>query len=250
MKELIVNVDKQNRKIIVLLENGIVVERYFENEQNTRIEGNIYLGKVQNVLPGLQAAFVDIGESKNTFIHIKDILPKIDEKEQDISTIVNKDIRSVVKQGDTLLVQVKRDGTNKKGARVSTHINLPGNYCVLLPNTPFITVSQKIEDITEKKRLTEILKQLLPPNYGAIIRTSAVGKGKEVIENDIKHLVRMWEQIIENVEKSTTAEQLPILIQKNYNIVEKILLDLSEQNLERIVVNNKEIYKEIRTNYK
>lgn len=241
MKEIIVNLEKGNKKSIILLENGNIVERYYEYENDKRIEGNIYLGKVQNVLPGMQAAFIDIGEDKNTFIHIKDILPKVDEKQQDVTNIINQDIRKVIKQGDTLLVQVKRDGTNKKGARVSTHVNLPGSYCVLLPNTPFITVSQKIEDINEKRRLTYILKQFLPNSYGAIIRTSAVGKDRETIENDVTKLIKKWEKIIEKLKEA----KAPILLQKNYNIVEKILLDLSEQNLERIVVNNKIEYDEI-----
>lgn len=242
MKEIIVNVDEKNNKTIVLLENGIVVEKYYESEEYNRIEGNIYLGKIQNVLPGLQAAFVDIGRDKNTFIHLKDILPKIDEKQEDISQILNKDIKKIVKQGDALIVQVKRDSANKKGARVSTHINLPGCYCVLLPDTPFVTVSQKIEDEKEIQRLKSILKEILPKNYGAIIRTSAIGKDKETIEKDIKHLINIWEKIQEKVKN---AKDIPILIHKNYTVVEKILLDLSEQGLEKVVVNNKQIYKEI-----
>lgn len=143
MYDIIIN-KKNNLKEIYLLENGVLVES-IKDQKN--IEGNIYLGKVQNVLPGMQAAFVDIGENKNTFIHLKDVLPKIDETKQKIQT--NKTIKDIIKPGMNLLVQVKRAKSNKKGARVSTHISLNSRYLVLMPNTSIITVSQKIEDKQE-----------------------------------------------------------------------------------------------------
>lgn len=98
MKEIIVNVDNNNNKTIILLEDGVVLEKYNENAINSRLEGNIYLGKVQNVLKGMQAAFVDIGENKNTFIHLKDILAKVDEKQEDVNQMIQKqDIKNLVK---------------------------------------------------------------------------------------------------------------------------------------------------------
>ena len=146
MKEIIINVDANNNKKILLVENGKLLEQYEENSNMKRLEGNIYLGKIQNVLQGMQAAFVDIGEKKNTFIHIKDILPKVDTKTEDPEEAVkNNNIKDIVKVGMPILVQVKRDSTNKKGARVSTHINLSGRFCVIMPCVKFITISQKIE---------------------------------------------------------------------------------------------------------
>ena len=124
MLELIINKEK-NKKTIMLVENGILVEKHEEHEHQKRLEGNIYIGKVANVLQGMQSAFVDIGEERNTFIRIKDLLPKVDEtkgKIEDSSKDVN--IKDILKPDMNLLVQVKRDGTAKKGARVSTHINL------------------------------------------------------------------------------------------------------------------------------
>lgn len=126
MKEIVINVDKENNKTIMLVENGNLIEKYYENKDIKRLEGNIYLGKIQNVLQGMQAAFVDIGERKNTFIHLKDILPKLDSKTNNTEEIVkNSNIKDIVKPGNSIIVQVKRDSSNKKGARVSTHINLP-----------------------------------------------------------------------------------------------------------------------------
>lgn len=154
MKEIIINFDKENNKTIMLVENGNLIERYLENSETKRLEGNIYVGKIQNVLQGMQAAFVNIGEEKNTFIHLKDILPKIDTKQSNVNEIENKsDIKDIAKSGMKILVQVKRDSTNKKGARVSTHVNLPGRFCVYMPDVDFITVSQKIEDNKERERL-------------------------------------------------------------------------------------------------
>ena len=115
MKEIVINVDNNKNKIVMLVENGNLLERYEENSGIKRLEGNIYLGKIQNVLQGMQAAFVDIGEKKNTFIHIKDILPKVDTKLDDPEkAIKGANIKDIVKVGMPILVQVKRDSTNKK----------------------------------------------------------------------------------------------------------------------------------------
>jgi len=124
MLELIINKEKTT-KMIMLVENGLLVEKHEEHEAQRRLEGNIYIGKVANVLQGMQSAFIDIGEGRNTFIRIKDLLPKIDETKADISEeMKGKNIKDILAQGMDILVQVKRDGTAKKGARVSTHINL------------------------------------------------------------------------------------------------------------------------------
>ena len=160
MKEIFIN--KQNDMAqIVLVENGNLIEKYEENDKIKRLEGKIYLGKVQNVLQGMQAAFVDIGEDRNTFIHLKDVLPKVDileqKKEKD-----EKNIKELVQPGDNLLIQVKRDATNMKGAKVSTHISISGRYFVLMPEVEIKTISQKIEDTAEKKRLIEIVNEIVP----------------------------------------------------------------------------------------
>ena len=119
-----------------------MLERYIETEETNKIEGNIYLGKVQNVLPGMGAAFVNVGEDKNTFIHLKDILPKVDVKKTETKEETKPNIKELIKPGMPIMVQVKRAESNKKGARVSTHISLTGRYAVLMPDTEFITISQ------------------------------------------------------------------------------------------------------------
>ena len=177
MLELLID-KTENVKTIMLVQNGILLEKHEEHENQRRLEGNIYLGKVQNVLSGMQSAFIDIGEEKNTLIKLKDVLPKVDEKETKVS-LENSDISKVLKTDQDIVVQIKKDGTLTKGAKVSTHINLPGRFIALLPNSSFITVSQKIEDKNEIERLITIVKEVLPNNMGAIIRTAAEGKNKE-----------------------------------------------------------------------
>lgn len=244
MYEIIVN-KQENTKTIILLENKIVVEKYEENEENAKTEGNIYLGKVQNVLPGMQSAFIDIGERKNTFIHLKDLLPKVDTKSvEQMSTNTNdlQNIKQIIKPGMPILVQVKKDSTNKKGARVSTHISLPGKYIVFMPNAEFITVSQKIEDETEKERLINIVKNLLPKRSGAIIRTSSENKDEITLKNDIDKLLEEWKKI--ETAKDTVSE-FPILLHKNDGILKKLFIDMIEKKIDKVIVNDSESYEDI-----
>ncbi len=246
MKELVINEQDETEKIF-LLEDGILAERYTNSVFKKRLEGNIYVGKVQNVLPGLQAVFVNVGENRNAFIHLKDILPKVDVVQDESEEYDNINIRDVVSVGDPLIVEIKRDSYNKKGARASTHINLPGRYLVLLPNSPFVTASQKIEDDKERERLVEIVKKFVPENMGAIIRTSAVGKNEKALEKDLELLIKKWEEIISiEFEK----EELPKLIYKADNLVDKLLIDLMDKDLKKIYVNKKETQVKIKERLK
>ena len=248
MREFLVNVDEQNNKTIVVVENGKLIEKYQENYGEERLEGNIYLGKVENVLLGMQAAFVDIGKEKNTFIHIRDIIPKASNETGNKNEPLNKhNIKNYIKTGMPILVQIKKDATSKKGARVSTHINLSGRYAVLMPNSNFITISKKIEKETEKNRLLKIVKEIVPQNYGIIIRTSAEEKSEEEIKRDINNLIITWQEIVnkyEKVKKQTTFT--PQLIYKNQGIIEKLIIDLIDQDLSKVIVNEEKTYENIK----
>ncbi len=228
---------KENEKEIALVENGNLIEYYIDENESTRREGNLYVGIVKDIIKGMQAAFVDIGTEKNSFIHLKDVLPKIDETKQKIDS--NLKISDAVKKGQKLLVQVKKDSNIQKGARVSTHINLPSKYVVLMPNTDIITVSQKVEDKKEQERLIKLVKENITKGNGAVIRTSAVGKEQEIID-DIKNIENKWIKI--NQKFQQTKIEKPILIEKAESIVEKMILDLPEKSIEKITVNDKEEY--------
>ena len=236
-------IDKQEKQEkVALVENGNLVEYYEEDENTDRKEGNIYVGTVKDIIPGMQSAFVDIGTEKNGFIHLKDILPKIDERKESLEP--NIEIGKVIKPNQKLLVQIKKDSNDKKGARVSTHINLPGKYIVLMPNTSFITVSQKIEDKAEQERLINLVKKYIGKENGAIIRTSAVKKEKELI-HDIEDLERKWKKIREKYEQVVKQNNKESLIYEAENILEKMIIDLSNEKIENIVTNDEKKYAQL-----
>ncbi len=237
--ELLINKDEK-LKTIMLVENGVLIEKHDEHEHQKRLEGNIYMGQVVNVIEGMQVAFIDIGEDRHCLIKLQDILPKVDiaKNEKQKETSIEKEI----KVGDKILIQIKKDGTASKGAKVSKHINLPGRFVVLMPECEIVTVSQKIEDEKERKRLIGIAKKTLKPNMGAIIRTAGQEAKDELIEKDIKELIKKWEDIKKRAQKAT---KLPALIYDNEALIRRTVVDIIDRGLEKIVVNDKEIHKAI-----
>ena len=231
MKELVIFSQDGIGKL-ALVEDGELVEIYAEDENNKSIEGNIYVGKVQNVLNGLQSAFVDIGEKKAAFIHVKDILPKVDvtkqEKQEDVP------ISKLIKAGDPIIVEVKREAVDKKGPRLSTHLSLSSRFVVFMPNASFVTVSQKIENEEEKTRLKNIVSKYLPPNTGAIIRTVAENQTEEVLKNDVQKAIKKWEDI-----QAKSVEKYPQMIYDKGGVLKKTIVDLVDNNLDRIVIQTK-----------
>ena len=243
MLEIIIN-KEPDKKSIMLVENGILVEKHEEHRNRQRLEGNIYCGKVQNVLNGMQSAFIDIGDTRNTFIRLKDLLPKVDESKLDEEySIPDSNINDLIKQDDRILVQVKRDGTEKKGARVSTHVNLPGRFVVLMPNSSFITISQKIENENERKRLINIIKFNLPDNMGAIVRTSAEGIDENLLKQDLEELIKKWKNIKKNYDEHKLNG--PKLIYDNKALLRRTLIDVVDRNLNRVIVNDSKTYKDV-----
>lgn len=242
MLELIIN-RKDDIKTLALVENGKLVEIYEDKEESNRYEGNIYIGKVIDIIPGMQSAFVDIGTGKNSFIHLKDILPQEDEKKVGKKSNENIDIRNVIKKNDMLLVQVKKDCNDKKGARISTHISMPSKYIVYMPNTSIVTISQKIENDKEKERLLKIVKDALPNENGVVIRTAAEGKKDDEIKKDIEQIANKFQNILDEYKNS--KENTPKLLEKSLSLSQKIIIDTMEKDLQKIIVNNKCEYDEI-----
>lgn len=259
MKEIIVNCTK-DKKTIIVVENGNLIEKYEEYEELQRLEGNIYLGKVTDILPGMQAAFVDIGDEKNAFLHIKDILPKKSNETGNKNEDLNKyNIKDYVKLGMPVIVEVKKDKTNKKGAKVSTNLNIAGKFVVIIPNSEFVTISQKIEDINEINRLNNIVKNLNVKNYGIIIRTSAVNVDEEKIKEDIESVIKIYENIKKDASKIILNSQgysnnnkfnsnnqfTPTLLYEKGDLIKRLLLDVGYQGLDNIIVNHKKTYDSI-----
>lgn len=245
MQEIIINIDNKKDKLVAIMENGKLIEKYQESENQRRLEGNIYIGKVENVLLGMQAAFVDIGEEKNTFIHIKDVLPKVSKitgnKNEDLDKY---NIKDYIKRNSNILVQVKKDATNLKGAKISTDLHIPGRFVVVMPKDNFITVSQKIEDENERKRLINIAKKTIKSDVGIIIRTAAEGKDENIIKKDIEQTINKWNNIklqSENLKEN----EIPKVLYKNNSIIEKILLDTVDNGIERILVDEIQMLEEV-----
>lgn len=250
MKDIIINKNEDGSNLIALVENGKLIEKYDDDESIKANEGNIYCGIVRDLLPGMQSAFVDIGEDKNAFIHIKDVIPKVS------NVTGNKDenlekykIKDYLKVNMPVLVQVKKSEENLKGARVSTHISITGRLSVLMINVDFITFSQKIENKEERARLKKLASEILSElkeysKYGLILRTSAENKGKAEIEKDVADLIEIWKKI-----KATYDENLkdkrPQLIFQNYDVISKFLVSVLETDVDRVIVNSKNTYETI-----
>lgn len=234
MKELVI-LKSENRRIITLIEDGELVEKYEEDENNKSIEGNIYVGKVQNVITGLQSAFVNIGEKRNAFIHVKDILPKVDITKN--KEIEKEPINKLIKPGDPIIVEVKKEAVDKKGPRLSTHISLTSRFIVFMPNSPFITVSSKIEDEKERERLKHIVEKYLPKNTGAIVRTVCKDRSEKDIKDDIIKTIEKWKNI-----KLKPIEKYPQKIYDKGGVLKKTIVDLVDSNLDKIVVENEKDY--------
>jgi len=231
-KEIIVNVDTRETRV-ALIEAGKLVELHIEREE--RVVGSIYKCKVSNVLPGMDAAFVDIGLDRNAFLYVADILPEADE---DMPTTRrsghNMRIKDMLKVGQDLLVQVIKGPRGTKGARVSTRISLPGRYLVLMPDSDNIGISRKIEDGGERDRLNKIADNMRPLGYGLIVRTEAEGKSEGELRQDLEFLLRMWNQIQEKARKINP----PGLVHQDLSLIYKTIRDVFASDVSTMLIDS------------
>ena len=243
MREIIID-NTDEKSIITLVENSIVTEKYEEDFNKKRIEGNIYLGKIQRVLPGLQAVFVDIGNLSIAFFYFIDIVAKVSyESVIKIESFEVLDIKEYVKVGMPVIVQVKKAQIMQKGPRVSTHINMPGRFVVIMPGTKFITVSQKVENKEEINRLKEIVKKNLNKDLGIIIRTSAIGKNEKEIKEDMNEVIAKLEAVYSNLEKLENEKNFePKLLYTNNRVIDRLLVDMMDRGINKIIVNTEYMY--------
>lgn len=226
MQELRIKVDS-NEKVATLIDDYNIVERYIINNQEN-IEGNIYIGIIKNIVPGIKAAFVDIGKDKNAFIHFEDIY-KINEE---------------IKLNKKILVQVHKNPIKQKGAKLTANIKLTGRQIVLMPKTNFITVSRKITDEEKKEELKQIVEDNIPKGFGAIIRTNCISSTEEEIKQDIQRLLKRWDRINETFKLK--EELSPCLIEENNDIIKSLILGTADDKMNRIITNDEEFNKEIK----
>lgn len=251
--ELVINVTAQETRI-ALIENGTIAELYIERTREKGIVGNIYKGRVVRVLPGMQAAFVDIGLEKAAFLYVADVFDGLEEYEsllddakKDEHGAVDHDgsthhdyrvlhpIEDLLQEGQELLVQVSKEPIGTKGARITAHISLPGRHLVYMPTVEHIGISRRIEDEQERERLRQIVERQKQPGSGYIVRTASEGKSEEDITADIQYLTTIWDEVVRKKEKAVA----PSLIHADLDVVPKVVRDIVTDDVQRIVVDSK-----------
>ena len=272
LKELVINSAPHETRV-ALLENNTIVEVFIEREDETSIAGNIYKGRVQRVLPGMQAAFVDIGFDQAAFIYVDDVLDTAShkvyqkfEQDNDIETDTQlndencetKDltqnntswkaslnhecsIEDLLTEGQEIMVQVAKSSIGTKGPRITTHISLAGRYLVLMPTVDHIGISKKIENEVERTRLKELLLSIKQNNFGYIFRTQALGIDEETVKNEMEFLIKTWEGIIAK-SKVTSATSL---VYKDLTITFRAVRDLMANEADKLIIDSKTEYENV-----
>ena len=231
---------KDGRIQLGVLEDEVLVEHYVARSSESSLIGNVYLGKVQNVLPSMEAAFVDIGRGRNAVLYSGEVdweaAAEAGEKNQP------RRIELALKPGDKVLVQVTKDPIGHKGARLTSQVSLPGRYLVYVPNGSMSGISRKLPD-TERARLKKILKEVLPENVGVIVRTAAEGATEEQLTLDVQRLTSQWAHISEQVQKA----QAPTLLHSEPDLLIKIIRDVFNEDFRSLVIHGADAYETITT---
>ena len=230
---------------IAIQEDSQLVEVYVEKQDKHRMVGNVYKGKVENVLPGMQAAFVDIGNDLNAFLPFSEIgnneyiIEDSGNKHSRNNNRRHDNIEVDLKKGQEIYVQVIKEPFAGKGPRVTTEVALPGRLLVLVPNANYIGISKKIWDKYERRRLKKVAQQLREGNTGVIIRTVAEGKSEELIENDFNQLMENWDKM----EKISARENAPVIVYEDLETASSVVRDLLTPDVEKIIIDSKRLYK-------
>ncbi len=243
--ELLVNVTPQETRVAVV-ENGMLQEVFIERARRRGLVGNIYKGVVSRVLPGMQAAFIDIGLGRAAFLHASDIaLMDADEKDKTNgdSNDNGDNITRLLHEGQELLVQVIKDPLGTKGARLTTHITIPSRYLVFMPETENVGVSQRIEDEEERQRLREIvLTERDEENPGGfILRTAAEGVDEESIASDLHFLQRLWTSVRGQMSEAKPGE----VVHEDLPLVLRVLRDISDTEVEKLRIDSRETFQRV-----
>ncbi|CAB5120765.1 Ribonuclease G [Olavius algarvensis associated proteobacterium Delta 3] len=252
-KQLIINMTARETQV-ALLEDGTIAELFIDWEKDSDIAGNVYKGRVQRVLPGMQAAFVDIGLKQAAFVHVNDVLGDTlsdrtslfsdngnvvpEETENTVPGAVNITIEELLADGQEILVQVAKSPIGTKGARVTSYISLPGRFLVMMPNANHIGVSRRIEDEFERQRLRDLVESLRSDSFGYILRTAAEGTSEEKIASEMSFFKGLWE----NIQRKYQTAPSPSLLHQELNVVHRAVRDLMTHEAEKIVIDSKDGY--------
>src|SRR3954470_2163958 len=249
-KEMLINVSEGEECRIALLDEGKLEELYMERTSSTSHVGNIYKGRVTNVEPSIQAAFVDFGLGRNGFLHISDLMPSyFGRKGEDFTEAVGRKlsrrdrppIQRCLRRGDDITVQIIKEGIGTKGPTLTTYLSIPGRILVMMPGMSKFGISRKIEDDIERRRLRGILDSLKPiDEVGFIIRTAGVSKTKTEIQRDLTYLTRLWQ----NMQKKM-KEKAPVELYTEGDLIARTVRDVFTSDVGGIVVDNKEVARKI-----
>lgn len=239
INEMIVDVDSEEIRVGIL-EDKELVEIHIERTSQQGLVGNIYRGKVSTVLPGMQAAFIDIGYEKNAFLYVGDAIQQkeFSDDEIDYRDYAEYNISDILKVGQEITVQVIKEPVGTKGPRVSTHITLPGRNLVLLPNADYIGISRRIESETERQKLKKIAEKLKPDNMGLIVRTASEGKEESDFVEDVSFLTKLWDKI----KKTESSGAVPRCIHKDINLIYRSVRDLFTASVDKFIINDEKEY--------
>ncbi len=253
--EIAINVTREETRVAVL-DNKIVTELYIDRAKKKDFVGDIYTGKVVKVLPGMQAAFLDIGLDRAAFMHVSDLSigtepgdtlvdSEEDEKTPDMPRPrrqTARPIEQLLEEGQELLVQISKGPIGTKGPRVTTYVSLPGRFLVFMPNVDHIGVSRRIADDQERARLKEIMKRVRNPEYGYIVRTVCEGVAEEDLVSDVKFLSALWEDVI----KKNGHEPAPALLHTDLSLTLRVVRDLFTKKVERLLIDAKSDFDEVK----
>jgi len=250
-KRMLINVVEPEESRIAILEDGILEELYIERFSREQIAGNVYKGRIVNIEPSIEAAFVNIGISRNGFLHVSDV--KINRKSNNGDQSDNTDntetnekrsrIKSLIRPDQEILVQIIKEGIGNKGPSLTTNISIPGRFLVLTPESTRIGVSRKIIDENERARLKQIIEELKPPpNLGLIVRTAGEHQTKRELLRDFNYLRRLW-KVIENKEKKA---EIPSPIYLESDLVIRTIRDIFSTDINEIIIDSEAVFKKIR----
>src|SRR6185436_14314054 len=236
------NVSNRETRIAMLEDDQLMEYRV---ERGERVVGSIFKGIVQNVLPGMDAAFVDVGLERNAFLHVGDILP--DEGSDNSpaamkrSEIRRRKIKDLLKPGQQLMVQVTKGPRGTKGARVSSRIALPGRYVVLMPESNHVGVSRKIEDRSERDRLRKVGDKICPEGFGMIMRTECEGRTEAELKADTRFLVQLWAQVL----SSAKRQRAPACVHRDQTLLYRTVRDMFGEEIDRMVIDDPDEYEKV-----
>ena len=246
-KEIIINASIDETRIAILEDNQLI-ELYVERPDSKRMVGNIYLGKIKNVVDAIQAAFVDIGLKQNGFLPFTEVgkeyfaLAEKFDSHKNKSTEKKQTKTPALQTGQKILVQITKEPISSKGTRLTSSLSLPGRYLVLIPNDNHIGISRKIKNRKERQRLRGICESLQPQNFGLIIRTVATGKDILPLKSDLENLLKTWDRIVKKANNATPPE----MIYKDMGITSSLIRDLFSPDINRVVVDSRKLYREIK----